>query len=263
MPEDRGVYVESFVGYLSWGWSPLAGWIQGDRKYLHSSEPELYDLAADATESRNLFSVRPEEVKQYQRQIALLYQRETLSRDEDSTASDMLEEIRGLGYVSMGAVTEGLPNPLEPSDLPSPASMIEAHRKTMTGMTLNNQGRLQEAEALFRELLAEYPENHFARHLLAFCLMRQDRKPEAIPLLEDVTENGPPWPDAFSNLGMCLAEQGRVEEAEKAFARAIELDPNKQEALWGYVRILDITGREDEGAEVRERLKALMQASDR
>ena len=54
VPEDRGVYMESYTGYLNFGWSPLAGWVDQRGKYLHSSKPELYDLDADPLELESL-----------------------------------------------------------------------------------------------------------------------------------------------------------------------------------------------------------------
>lgn len=261
IPEGRGIYLESYVGYLSFGWSPLAGWVVGDRKYLHSSEPELYDLGADPTESRNLFSLRAEEVKGYQREMALMYQREALVPDDESTASERLEDIRGLGYISMGAPTADVPNPLLPSDRPSPASMVLVHRATLVAMGLNNAGRVKEAEEAFVKVLDEHPDNHFARNLLAFCLMRQNRKLEAIPLLQRVISEGPQWPDTYSNLGICLAENGRLEEAEESFRGALNLDPNKPESLFGLSQVLKQTGRKEEGAKLRARWEELTKGS--
>ena len=34
VPLDRGVYLESYSGYLNHGWSPLAGWVDARGKYL-------------------------------------------------------------------------------------------------------------------------------------------------------------------------------------------------------------------------------------
>ena len=42
-----GVYFESYFGVQSFGWSQVAGWTDGRAKYVHSSAPELYELARD------------------------------------------------------------------------------------------------------------------------------------------------------------------------------------------------------------------------
>ena len=41
-------------GYLAFGWSPIAGWIDERGKYVHCSRPELYDLAQDPGEEHDL-----------------------------------------------------------------------------------------------------------------------------------------------------------------------------------------------------------------
>jgi len=253
VPEDRGVYVEAYNGYLSFGWSPLAGWIQGDRKYLHSSEPELYDLRADATESRNLFSVRGEEAATFQQAIDRLYQRSALPSDGEALESGERPDLGNLGYVTLAVPTAELPHPLETSDRPSPRSMIATHKQTLMAMNLNNRGRLREAEQILREVLEQTPQNHFARNLLGFCLMRQERHAEAIPLIEAVTRDGPQWPDTWANLGICYAVVERFEDSEAAFERALEMDPTNVTALFGMKRLMTKLEREEEAAALHQR----------
>ena len=42
------------------GWAPLRGVLVGREKYVDLPIPELYDLAADAGETRNLIASRPD-----------------------------------------------------------------------------------------------------------------------------------------------------------------------------------------------------------
>ena len=35
LPADRGVYFESFHGYLNYNWAPLSGWVDEGGKYIH------------------------------------------------------------------------------------------------------------------------------------------------------------------------------------------------------------------------------------
>src|SRR5262249_36233677 len=37
--EERGLYFESYAGFLAFGWSPIAGWIDARGKYVHCSRP--------------------------------------------------------------------------------------------------------------------------------------------------------------------------------------------------------------------------------
>ena len=76
----KGVYFESYFGTKSFGWGQLAGWTDGRAKYVHSSAPELYDLAADPGETRNLLAARRAEGDALRANIAALCARPRLPR---------------------------------------------------------------------------------------------------------------------------------------------------------------------------------------
>jgi arylsulfatase A-like enzyme len=52
--DDRPLYFEALDASITRGWAPLRGIVQRGWKYLELPEPELYDLAADPHEQRNL-----------------------------------------------------------------------------------------------------------------------------------------------------------------------------------------------------------------
>jgi arylsulfatase A-like enzyme/cytochrome c-type biogenesis protein CcmH/NrfG len=57
----RGLYAESYAPLLDFGWSPLRAMRSGRNKYIAAPKPELYDIADDPAESRNLAAL-PERV---------------------------------------------------------------------------------------------------------------------------------------------------------------------------------------------------------
>jgi arylsulfatase A-like enzyme len=58
--EDRSLYAETFAPLLDFGWSPLRTLRSGRWKYIATTKPELYDLAADPGETTDLAASRPE-----------------------------------------------------------------------------------------------------------------------------------------------------------------------------------------------------------
>ena len=56
---DRPLYFEALMTNLARGWAPLRGVLAGREKYVDLPIAELYDLAADPGESRNLASGAP------------------------------------------------------------------------------------------------------------------------------------------------------------------------------------------------------------
>ncbi len=52
--EDRDVYLEALNANLTRHWAPLTALVAGTAKFIDLPEAELYDLAADPGETRNL-----------------------------------------------------------------------------------------------------------------------------------------------------------------------------------------------------------------
>jgi len=61
--EHRGLYFESYYGMISFGWSPIAGWLDPSGKYIHSADPEFYHLPSDPGELANLIDTKPDEAE--------------------------------------------------------------------------------------------------------------------------------------------------------------------------------------------------------
>ncbi len=76
--------------------------------------------------------------------------------------------------------------------------------KEQQAVALINQGKLQEAEAIYRELIAAGTGNHIVYgNLAALCVM-QGRFDGLIKLLRKALQLKPNYPDAHNNLGIAL-----------------------------------------------------------
>ena len=95
---------------------------------------------------------------------------------------------------------------------------------------LINQGKFQEAEAIYRELISAGTVNHIVYgNLAAICLM-QSRHDKSIPLLRKALQLKPNYPEAHNNLGVALKEQGDLTAAIASYKKALQLKPNHPEA---------------------------------
>lgn len=90
---------------------------------------------------------------------------------------------------------------------------------------LLSAGDAPSAEHRARRALAAQPNNMAVKQLLARCLCAQSRDAEAVPFLQQVVDEQPSLP-AFNELGLALMELNRPGEAEDAFARATEINPD-------------------------------------
>jgi tetratricopeptide (TPR) repeat protein len=98
------------------------------------------------------------------------------------------------------------------------------------GVALHQQGRLAEAERIYREVLEQQP-NHFdALHLLGVIAVQSRQTERGIELIAQAIKQNRKVADAHSNLANALMEAKRPEEALASYDRAIALKPDHADA---------------------------------
>jgi tetratricopeptide (TPR) repeat protein len=145
-------------------------------------------------------------------------------------------------------------------------------------------GRLAEAEALYRAVLADSPGHPHALHLLGVLAHQQGRPQEALDLIGRALAAHGPHPafhsnlsavylalgrlgeaaaharealrlqpnlvDAHNNLGVALRRQGRLAEAEASFRAGVRLGPNHADARCNLGAVLHQQGKTPEALAV-------------
>jgi predicted TPR repeat methyltransferase len=86
------------------------------------------------------------------------------------------------------------------------------------------------AEAAFERLLLQHPDQPDCLHFLGVLRHLQGRRDESLALIERALQQIPQHASAWNNLGNVLLECGRLEEAERAYARAIDVAGNTDAA---------------------------------
>jgi arylsulfatase A-like enzyme len=254
----EGVYFESYFGTKSFGWSPLAGWSDGAWKYVHSSAPELYDLASDPGETRDLSASHPAEAVRLAQRIAELCARPRLERVLLAGGSDPLQrEIERLGYAGVGAGEEEAdPEPLAFHAAPSPHALAAAYADYMEGRKLfEERGPRERAVQLLTRALGANPENHKAWFTLGLAQQELQRFAPAADafrrvLLTPAAERIP----AQLNLAVCLYNLGRADDALRELELALAATDGPPGALELLVRLLEEAGRPMDAERARARL---------
>ena len=117
--------------------------------------------------------------------------------------------------------------------------------KEQQAVALVDQGKLQDAEAIYKDLISIGTSNHIVYgNLAAICLL-QSRHDESIPLLQKAIQLNPNDPDAHHNLGRLLKEQGNLDAAIASFKKALQLNPNNPDALNNLGTVLQEQGNLD------------------
>jgi protein O-GlcNAc transferase len=98
--------------------------------------------------------------------------------------------------------------------------------KLIEGFTHHQAGRLDQAVAAYRGVLAIDPEEPDALHLLGVISHQVSQQPLAVQLITQAITKRPDNPDYRANLAEALKALGRFEEARHQLDTAIALSPN-------------------------------------
>ncbi|HET7294083.1 MAG TPA: sulfatase-like hydrolase/transferase [Vicinamibacteria bacterium] len=245
-------YFEALSGRLNRGWAPLHGVLHGGLKYIDLPVAELYDLASDPHETRNLApSPRLEPMK-----VLLAPFRSAdpgPARGRESRETE--ERLRSLGYIGGGPIktkerfTEdddpkrliGLDGILQEvvslyfsGDIGAALARCRELVRLRPDMALSllhlahlerESGHLDAAVAALRKALAADAENATAASLLGAYLTQAGRAEEAAALLEPYAQRDQPDLDVLFAQGLALAQLGRHAQALAVLERARDLDP--------------------------------------
>lgn len=122
---------------------------------------------------------------------------------------------------------------------------------------LHQQGRLSDAEAIYRCLLEAVPEHPGALHFLGVLRHQLGHDEEGLSLLRRALQVDPSYADAHCNLGNVLKHLGRFEEAEGCYREVIRLDPGHAGAHNNLGVVLKVQGRLEEAEAAYRRAVAL------
>jgi predicted O-linked N-acetylglucosamine transferase (SPINDLY family) len=118
-------------------------------------------------------------------------------------------------------------------------------------------GRLAEAEALYRQVLALEPRQPDALHLLGVVASQTGRPAEAVELIGQAIAVNGKVASCHSNLGLALQALGRLDEAVGEYRRALALEPRFADALNNLGNALQAQGKHEEAVERYERALAV------
>ena len=124
-------------------------------------------------------------------------------------------------------------------------------------VALHQQGRLQEAAQLYRQVLALAPRQFDALHLLGVIARQQGDAAGAVELIGQAIALKPDQANAHCNLGAALQDLGRSEAALASYETALRLHPHYAMAFANRGNALRKLGRVREAVESYDRALAL------
>jgi tetratricopeptide (TPR) repeat protein len=112
-----------------------------------------------------------------------------------------------------------------------------------TGRRLHQIGRLADAEACYRQVLAVRPNHADALNLLGLAAHQMGRAETAVDAISRAIASDGQNPGYFSNLGNVLYSVGKFDDAVAAYRQAISINPNFADAFSNLGAALERQGK--------------------
>jgi arylsulfatase A-like enzyme/tetratricopeptide (TPR) repeat protein len=241
-------YFEALSASMTRGWAPLTGMIGDGIKFIDLPLPELYDLAADPGEVRNLVAERLDRV----RALKAAMPATGAPAAPGPESADTVARLRSLGYLSGSAPPKARYGPQD-----DPKNLVGLDRDLQRVVGLYQRQKLEEAIALARDVIRRRPGMPTGYEYLSFLQGQLGKDTQAAATLEEASRRGllsetlasrlgllysaqgksrealgvlEPLrgsrnPDVLNALGIARATAGRVPEALQAFQSALSVDP--------------------------------------
>ena len=110
-------------------------------------------------------------------------------------------------------------------------------------------GRLQQARAVYEEILNHDPESAEALHWLGVIAQQGGNNRQAIELIDQALQLKPGYAEAHYNLGFALQHAGQADAALASYSQAINFKPDFAEAYAGLGNVLKQQGRLEAAAQ--------------
>jgi hypothetical protein len=218
----RPIFGESVHAYDAFGWSPLRSLREGDFKYIEAPRPELYNLASDPGELKNLAATDTARAQTMRGELASLMaglHPKGAAPTTNLSAHDRAL-LGSLGYVAPGPKTSA-------SGLrPDPKDRMAEFRMYEDAQVLLYQRRLPEAIAALRKIVTEDPRNTLARRDLGGAYLEEKQYGKAREELAQVLLAAPNDYVTLYQLGLASEHLGLYRQALQHLAGACTIAPD-------------------------------------
>lgn len=120
-------------------------------------------------------------------------------------------------------------------------------------LELHNAGRLDEALAIYQELLVTEPANQFALYNIGLINQTRSNNEVAVEYYDRALAVDPAFGGAAYNRALALRDVGRIDEALSAFESLLNEDGDNVGVLYNYGNLLISQGDVERGTELVNR----------
>ncbi len=221
-------YAETLLPELHFGWSDLRSLRRGNLKLIDAPRPELYDLAVDPGETKNLFDSRRTMAGPLKEELAKWLQRNSPAEGEKSTTQiahtptdpALIEKLKSLGYIAISSpISKKTARGADPKDKIETAELITA------ALFFGQKGKFDESLAQLQEAEKNEPNNIAILYLKGLNFYRKRDFPGAIDNFKKALAIAPNYAMASYFLALSYLNSGDLDAAMLGFRRTVLLDP--------------------------------------
>ncbi len=251
-PQRGGVFAESYMPQIEYGWSGLRALVQGRTKLIQAPRSALYDLGEDPHEKHDLAAARAAEVPALVEALTDLRRRAIASApapsDSGAAVSDeQMKDLQALGYAASGRDARRAGVDLVDPDATNPLDRTEYIALFSKAMDMVQQGRPRDALSTFENLRHQDPRNVSLLHQYGQALMLSGFVDNALEIFRMAVAVDPEYALGWQRIGQLLDAKRDLAGAEAAYRKAIETGPDMLQAHKALAGLLIETGRLDEG----------------
>ncbi|HWW88109.1 MAG TPA: sulfatase-like hydrolase/transferase [Vicinamibacterales bacterium] len=269
--DDELSFAESLTPRIHYGWSDLRSVTDGRWKYILAPRPELYDLASDPGEVKNLVDSEPSRARALRTALSRHLSAETApsSTVGQGVPPELVQKLGALGYVGVGGALDKASVDADPKDKVGDYKVLNAllHEGLLTlrdkdyagaatrfhelhargvdsfeahyyyGQALIGLRQWREAAVEFQRAIPRLPGFAASYLALAECRLALRDPAGAIGALHDGERALPSDPRLYRRLGELTRDAGDFKGAEDYLRRAISLDP-EEPSEWNSLGML-------------------------
>lgn len=222
--EDPGSYFEALNANLTRNWAPLTGIVHGGHKLIDLPLPEIYDLAADPGEQRNVYASQRDRARDLEARLDRLAAGAATAAPA-AVDAETQNRLRSLGYVV--APVERKRNYTAADD---PKRLVHLDGALDDAVASWSRGDAARAIETLRAAVRERPDFTVAYDRLAFMLRGSGRVADAVALLDEAARAGHADRPLLRSLGGMLRDAGDLKRSAAVLEPLVRDDPSDVQA---------------------------------
>ena len=123
---------------------------------------------------------------------------------------------------------------------------MNTESRLQEGISLHQEGKLDQAELIYQQILQVNPENDEVLNLLGLIAYQIGKYQIATELINQAIDMDSSQSSFFNNLGLVLQKQDRLGEAIQAYRQSLELNPNDADVYSNFGTALKEHGQLEE-----------------